>query len=265
MAKPLAYSRWRRLPGVHRITEHRLPDHRDEAQRLTLFVPGWVLDEAERLSLQSGARSVQEYCEALLQQAIEQKTGRPSPSPSEPRFSGSLDLDEIASDLQGLAGWPAAQPSLNDFRSEPVYGALATRRTEGETEMAPEPSTTEPSEAIEVVMRHSGFSGEARDGLLPGLRRGEPIAPPQAEELLRALMTLEHEMRDESRIGRKLAYALHRLAFESQVLLTDAWPSLASDQATLDVLRMVQESVERVLSGEDVRYYVPETPGETGS
>ncbi len=46
------------------------------------------------------------------------------------------------------------------------------------------------------------------------------------------------------------------------MLLTDAWPALASDQATLDVLRMVQESVERVLSGEDIRYYVRESPEE---
>lgn len=119
-----------------------------------------------------------------------------------------------------------------------------------------------PKEAVEVVLRHAGFSEEAGTGLLPSLRRGEPVAPSQAEELLRALVALEQGLRGQERIGRTLAYALYRLAFEGQVLLTDAWPALASDQATLDVLRMVQESVERVLSGEDVRYYVPEAPGE---
>ncbi len=262
MSKPLAYSRWRRLPGVHRITEQRLPDHRAEPQRLTLFVPGWVLDEAERLALQSGARSVQEYCETILREAIEHKTQGPSRPAGEPRFSGHLDLDEIASDLHEIAGWPASQPALKNFGPEPTYRALAARRPEGDAEMTPEPS----SEAVEVVLRHAGFSDEARTGLLPGLRRGEPISPPQAEELLRALMTLEQALRDQPNIDRRLAYALHRLSFESQVLLTDAWPALASDQATLDVLRMVQESVERVLSGEDIRYYVPESPGEeTGS
>ncbi len=200
MAKPLAYSRWRRLPGVHRITEQRLPDHRSEPQRLSLFVPGWVLDEAERLAHQSGCHSVQEYCETILQEVIEQKAaGAPKRAPAEPKFSGHLDLDEIASDLQEIAEWSASQPVLNHTGAEPTYRALAAPASKRESEMPPEPSS-ESREAIEVVLRHAGFSADSQFGLLPVLRRGEPISPPQAEELLRALMTLEQALREQSSI-----------------------------------------------------------------
>ena len=55
-------------------------------------------------------------------------------------------------------------------------------------------------------------------------------------------------------LDRRLAFALHRLAFESQILHTDAWPG-AFDAWTVDTLRAVQEAVERILSGQDIRYY----------
>ena len=49
---------------------------------------------------------------------------------------------------------------------------------------------------------------------------------------------------------------LHRLALESQVLLTDAWPG-AFDERVITAIRTVQEAVERILSGQDIRYYPP--------
>ena len=52
---------------------------------------------------------------------------------------------------------------------------------------------------------------------------------------------LEVEHRDRDQLDRRLAYALHRLAFEGQVLLTDAWPA-AADAGTIDVLRIVHDS-----------------------
>jgi hypothetical protein len=72
--------------------------------------------------------------------------------------------------------------------------------------------------------------------------------------LAQALQALEEGLRDANRIDRRLAYALHRLAFESQVLHTDAWPGLY-DEWTVETLRAVQEYVDRILSGQDIRYY----------
>lgn len=50
------------------------------------------------------------------------------------------------------------------------------------------------------------------------------------------------------------------MAFEGQILLTDAFPGLAGDTTTLEILRMVQEGADRVLSGEDIRYYSESSP-----
>jgi hypothetical protein len=47
---------------------------------------------------------------------------------------------------------------------------------------------------------------------------------------------------------------LHRLSLESQVLLTDAWPGVF-DERMIAAIRSVQEAVERILSGQDIRYY----------
>ena len=53
---------------------------------------------------------------------------------------------------------------------------------------------------------------------------------------------------------------LHRLALESQVLLTDAWPGVF-DERVITAIRTVQEAVERILSGQDIRYYpTPQAP-----
>jgi hypothetical protein len=54
-------------------------------------------------------------------------------------------------------------------------------------------------------------------------------------------------------LERRLAHALHRLALESQVLHTDAWPG-AFDKWTVDAIRAVQAAVERILSGEAGAY-----------
>ena len=46
--------------------------------------------------------------------------------------------------------------------------------------------------------------------------------------------------------------------FEGQILHTDAWPG-AFDAWTVDTLRAVQEAVDRILSGQDIRYYPTES------
>jgi hypothetical protein len=116
----------------------------------------------------------------------------------------------------------------------------------------------ESSRAAEVVLRHAALIGDDASALLPTLRRGAPIDAAAAQELLAALRELEVLYRGTPSIDRKVAYALHRLAFEGQVLITDAWPGAPVDEGTVDVLRIVQEAVDRVLSGEDIRYFAPQ-------
>ena len=107
--------------------------------------------------------------------------------------------------------------------------------------------------AADVIARHAG-SGEDQWGFLPCLRRGEPVPGAKSAELIYALNQLEDELRGSDVIDRRTAHGLHRLALESQVLLTDAWPG-AFDERVITVIRSVQEAVERILSGQDIRYY----------
>lgn len=107
--------------------------------------------------------------------------------------------------------------------------------------------------ALEILGRHVG--GVPDDwGFLPCLRRGEAVPAARVNELTRALGQLEEELRGAELLDRRTAHALHRLALESQVLLTDAWPGVFDDNVVA-AIRTVQEAVERILSGEDIRYY----------
>jgi hypothetical protein len=106
--------------------------------------------------------------------------------------------------------------------------------------------------ATEILWRHVGFDGDDQD-FLPSLRRGVPAPAARSAELIRALNQLEIEFRGAEVLDRRMAHALHRLALESQVLLTDAWPGVF-DARMIAVIRTVQEAVERILSGQDIRY-----------
>jgi hypothetical protein len=110
----------------------------------------------------------------------------------------------------------------------------------------------------EILAHHVGSSADDH-GFLPCLRRGEAIPAAKVAELSRALMQLEDELRGAPEIDRRVAHALHRLGLESQVLLTDAWPGVFDERVIADI-RTVQESVERILSGQDIRYYPTANP-----
>jgi hypothetical protein len=105
----------------------------------------------------------------------------------------------------------------------------------------------------EILARHVG-SGTDDHGFLPCLRRGEAVPAAKVAELYRALSQLEEELRGSPMIDRRVAHALHRLGLESQVLLTDAWPGVFDERVIADI-RTVQEAAERILSGQDIRYY----------
>jgi hypothetical protein len=114
---------------------------------------------------------------------------------------------------------------------------------------------------LEVVWRHAGMV-EDDWGFLPCLRRGSPVPENKVSELLRALAELERRHHGAQYLERRLAHALHRLALESQVLLTDAWPGVFDDKV-IATIRSVQEAVERILSGQDIRYYPTAAPPDS--
>ncbi len=120
MAKQIRFSRWRRLPGVHRITEQKLPDHRTELQRLTLYLPGSVLDDAEQLAIRSGAGSVQQYCENLLRRSIEAEAVRDRGERAEVALGPLMSFDEITSDPDYLAEWSARASREQVFQGDAV-------------------------------------------------------------------------------------------------------------------------------------------------
>lgn len=251
MSKALRFSRWRRLPGVHRILDQRLPTHAEEPQRITLYVPGGVLDQADRLARLEGAEHRQAYCERLLTRAIQAEAARL-------RVDGSVSIDVREEELEALArDRPDAHAQGDDslrrhLRFESLPLTIPTSQT------GPERSTDSPRlDATTVVLRHAALEDvwSAPDaGFLPALRSGRPVEAASAHELVSALVALEGELSAATAIDRTLAHALHRIALESQVLLTDAWPVLGGNPAMLDLVRVVQEIVERVLSGRDVRY-----------
>jgi hypothetical protein len=103
--------------------------------------------------------------------------------------------------------------------------------------------------SADVVLRHAGLGHQDHWSFLPCLRRGESAPASMVDELLEALARLDDETREATTLDRRLAHALHRLALESQVLLTEAWPE-AFDERMVLAIRAVQEAVERCFSAE---------------
>ena len=114
--------------------------------------------------------------------------------------------------------------------------------------------------ADEILSRHVEPDKDEW-GFLPCLRRGEPVPAAKVAELEGALGRLGEELRGMEIIHRRTAHALYRLALESQVLLTEAWPGVF-DERVIQAIRTVQEAVERILSGQDIRRDpAPSEPG----
>jgi hypothetical protein len=150
---------------------------------------------------------------------------------------------------------PAQSPDPLRVRIEPARYAIGPPITE---RIVPEVLD---SSAMEVVFCHVGPGEHDPHAFLPAIRRGEPVPAGKVAELTDALDRLEHEHQGVTLLDRRLAYALHRLALESQVLLTEAWPGVF-DNRMQTAIRGVQERVERILSGQDIRYYqTQEDPG----
>ena len=278
------------MPGLYRTGEEKLPDVNEELQRLSHYVPWKVLDAAEVQAQRQGFENVQDYCTALLVSSIENERVREHVKDVEARH-GTLDgLRAIADDPEYLAELSAASFGHSGPSAEvgPLSGPMSVALPIGiqflEPDVVPpgasllawgeplvvEPlserfpnlklenvrpeSTMPPSLATQAVLRHAGQLGDDPYGFLACLRRGQSVPPAEVAELAQALNQIEREYQGVKTMERGLTFALHRLAFESQILHTDAWPG-TFDNWTVDMLRAVQEAVERILSGQDIRYY----------
>jgi hypothetical protein len=274
VAKRNPYSRWRRLPPVFRSGEHKLPGPNEEPQRIVIYLPGAVLDQAEVLAGKAGVPTIQEYCAGLLGRAIEVERVKAHMVEVEVKRGPLEGFNEVTGDPDYLAEWheqsesreTAAgrpQPLNEDSSPSPQHGESPERML---VRIEPAPRVigrviTErivpevlDGTALEAVLSHVGPGDHEPHGFLPSLRRGQPLSPAGVSELMAALHQIEADQRGASMLDRRLAYALHRLALESQVLLTEAWPGVFDDR-TIGAIRAVQEMVERILSGQDIRYY----------
>lgn len=254
VAKRSRSIRFKRPPGTYRIHERKLPDPRQELQRIILYLSAGVLDQAELQAIRKGFDTVQGYCETLLRNAIEAECDREREERAETKRGALEDLNAIAEDPEYLAEL-SASAARRPLENRP------TAIEQGDWELLRPESQSRPSDSALIVLRHAASGLDDPTAFLPTLRRSEPLSSDSAQELLRALTELEVETREAARIDRKLAYALHRLAFEGQILLTDSWQNAAVDESTVDILRIVQESVDRILSGEDIRYYARNPSG----
>lgn len=269
MAKRPRYSRWRRLPRVYRSGEFKLPESKDEPRRVSLYLRDAVLDAAELQAARAGFETVQDYCAELLSKTIEAEHVREQVAEVEAKRGPLEGLQEIANDPEYLVEWssrsesgpgpgavsgPRAQESVPEIEvTLPIVGEP------GRWEPSPSDSgVLQPvvalSDAALVVLHHAGQAGDDPSGFLPSLRRGTSASMNEVAELAQALQTLEAETRHVGALDRRLVFALHRLAYEGQILHTDAWPGVF-DAWTVDTLHAVQEAVERILSGQDIRYF----------
>lgn len=247
MAKRPRYL-WRRSNGSFRLGQSKPVVSNLDEERITLYLPALVLDQAEDQAIKARVSTVQQYCTRLLRDAIENARRGDEIAEAEAKRGAFVGFHAITEDPEYLAEWSAS--------------VTPRERAEIHVIEAPDdPSQANPmpeglSHASRVVLRHAAVGSSDPSSFLATIRRGESVPEVSAQELLQALNALEVEYRDARAIDRKVAYALHRLAFEGQVLHTDAWPG-AFDESTVNLLRIVQEAVDRVLSGEDIRYYPP--------
>jgi hypothetical protein len=261
VSRRLAYSRWRRLPGVFRSGERRQVGPGDDPERLTLYLPARLLDLATELAGAAGAPSAQAYCEALLgralQAAAEARAAERHAVAAE-RGAPLEGLDAIANDPDYLAEWSQSHAARGPESDEEF--AYVDGKSDDHIADAP-PAAVRVPRAVEVevrldaldepfrlVLHHAALSGEPPPAVLASLRAGIAVEPDAARELIEALEVLGDRLQGATVLDRRLALALHRLALESQILLTETWPGLASDPLQVEVLRRVQDLVDCVFA-----------------
>lgn len=245
------------------------------SQRLVLTMPWHLYSLALELAQEQRSRSVESYCLELLEgKLLEHQAERERERDEDHQRRFRLEnLVGITDDPSYLEEWSSAvsrgevglNPSVltsvaRPLQMQPPSSPPPDWREDHSTVTHPTDSTSSMessliSTASGVILRHAALEGDDPTAFLPTLRRGEPLELETTRELLLALRDLEAGLQGSELIERKLAFALHRLAYEGQILLTESSPRAAVDRPTLDSLRLVQEAVDRVLSGEDIRYF----------
>ena len=168
----------------------------------------------------------------------------PEPPDPEPEDSDEALDSPLSQTLE-----PGEPPDRPRIRIEPRASAEPTITER----MVPEVMD---ATAVEIVLAHVRPGDADPQAFLCCLRRGQAVNHNRVSELMDALRRIEADQGGATMLDRQLSYALHRLAMESQVLLTEAWPGVF-DRSTVGTIRAVQEMVERILSGQDVRFYQP--------
>ena len=252
---------WRRPGTSFRLGQRGPSPPSLEEQRLTLYLPAHLLDWAEDQAARAGSSTVQVYCARMLGDAIEAEQSRAAVADTEAKRGQLEGFRAITDDPEYLAEWVASAGSRDGRHDVQITGSNvdpdADHNFDSRNAPGPDTAAMPPvglSPATQIVLRHAAIEDDNPALFLATLRRGEGVPEAVAGELLQALNALEVEYRTARIIDRKVAYALHRLAFEGQILHTDAWPG-AIPAETVNTLRIVQEAVDRVLSGEDIRYY----------
>ncbi len=240
---------WKRRYSSFLTGEASRPDSSTEIQRVTLYLDGNLFDLAEKLTVRERVESIQKYCERLLSTALLNEKSRHQIEDAEARHGTLEGLREIADDPDFLAELSATK-NPGKMKYTPPEEEGVTHDVEFVTVpivSLPAPDESALSPAAMTVFRHAGFVAADQSGFLPTLRRGETPSVGDFEELAQALVDLDQSLASDEAINRPLAHALHRLAFESQVLHTDAWPN-AFDAWTVDAIRAIQGAVDRLLS-----------------
>jgi hypothetical protein len=242
---------WKRPNGSFRLGQGKPVVGNLDEQRITLYLPAFVLDQAEDQAFRAGYATVQQYCASLLRDAIEDVRRREEAADAEAKREALVGFHAITEDPEYLVEWNASATPRERLEVHVIGPDGEDRKQQADAMIS-----AVPSQSAQVVLRHAAVGSDDPAGFLATVRRGESVPESAAGELLQAINALEIEYREARSIDRRVAYALHRLAFEGQVLHTDAWPG-ALDESTVNLLRIVQEAVDRVLSGEDIRYYPP--------
>ena len=114
-----------------------------------------------------------------------------------------------------------------------AFAPIATRRTSRDLALPIHSSSSRRIAPSDTFRRRRS---EKPFGLFPRPSSGEERTRPKTvvADLVETLGEARRRIcpRAHGSIGRKLAYGLHRLAFEGQVLLTDAWPGVFDNAAT---------------------------------
>ncbi|GIW87504.1 MAG: hypothetical protein KatS3mg108_1828 [Isosphaeraceae bacterium] len=238
-SRSLRFSRWRRLPGVHRILDRRLPTHAESLHRFTVYLPGRVIEDAESLARLRGLPHAQAYCEAVLIERVGWDVEQTKAEVMPPEPPEAEDCEALAVEITACrpgAGVPLVVLDGSDPTDSPA--------------MLPAP---EPAPQAEAARGHEPADPEIGSRFLASLRGGRPPSDDDLDALVKRLADLARRLSGSSQVDRRLAHRLFRLGLESQVLVTDAWPELGEDPRLIRKIRLIQEWAERVLGGVEPR------------